>query len=142
MRDLPWSSIYQFLNWIGIPTIIGWFMYDRKRIRAEGRKGDAEADVAEGKAPLEIRTSSIVSLESEIVAITKSFESDRRIKEATLEYLKGELTDARAEIESKDALIDSLKKKVRTMMEEIDTMQHRLMTMEHELERAHRMGHD
>ena len=140
--DWDWGTISQVLNYIGFPAIITWFLYDRKRLRAEARKQDASATVAEGKAPNEIRTSSVVSLEAEIVALQKSFDADRRIKDATIDWLSDELDDARTELESKDALIDALKKQVRTLMGEADTIKRRLKEVERELNRARKMGHE
>ncbi len=138
---MDWGTVTQVVNYIGLPAIITWFLYDRRRIRNEGRQGDAAAAVAEGRVPSEVRTSSVVSLEAEIVALTKSFEADRVIKETTIKWQAAELADARNELTQKDDLIDALKKQVRTMMGEADTLQRRLQEVERELTRARNMGH-
>jgi chromosome segregation ATPase len=128
-----WPYLVQIINWLGIPAVIGWALYDRRRIRNENRIGGADANVAELTVPDRIKSSSIVTLEAELVAARKSFEADRAIKDETIRDLRQELTNARNEDDRKDQLIEDLLRKVRTQGRKLEELQRTQEQMEHEL---------
>lgn len=134
---MTWQEIadtgVRVLTVIGTPGIILWFLYDRHKIKTANRIANVNADEVEATLPDRMRSSSVVSLEAEIVALRNSFNTDRRIKDETIKWLTEQLGDARRDLAERDAVIDSLqdqltmlKEKMRVMTLDLNRVQSRL----------------
>lgn len=132
---MVWLDVLtRVLTVLGIPTVVGWALYDRKRIRNEGAKGAVEVEEAEETLPHRVRSSSVVTLEAEIMALSNSFDTDRRIKDETIAFLQAQLAEAREEIEARDEMIDSLQEQVRTLRANVNQVNRDLDRLQGELE--------
>ncbi len=120
------ETALQFLNWAGIPVVLGWALYDRRKLKNDN-------EIAEATAGDKVKTSSIVTLEAELVAARKSFDADRSIKDQTIEWLRDSLAEARVEDARKDELIEDLLRKVRTQGRRIEEMAREQVKLESEL---------
>ena len=131
------QSVLEWVNtaagWLGIPAIVTWFLYDRRRLRAQGRVEDVGADVVERTALDRVKTSSIVTLEAELVAARKSFDADRAIKDNTIQYLTKTVEEQRMEIDRKDEVIDRLMQQVRLLKDELVGVNDRINAVQPEL---------
>ena len=123
------QSVLEWVNtaagWLGIPAIVTWFLYDRRRLRAQGRVEDVALD--------RVKSSSIVTLEAELVAARKSFDADRAIKDNTIQYLTKTVEEQRMEIDRKDEVIDRLMQQVRLLKDELVGVNDRINAVQQEL---------
>lgn len=118
---------------VGLPGVVLWFLNDRRTGGALKRKAEAEASREEGVVVSDVRKSSVVSLEAEIAALSSSFETDRKIKQATIEWLTSQLTAERQNSALKDQRIRELEQKVNAMTSTIDTFREELTRVRDEL---------
>jgi len=135
-----WDQILRWGNWIGIPAVTTWWLYDRRKIRNQGRVGEAEADVAALTVKDKAKSSSIVTLEAELLAAQRSFDADRAVKDSTILWLQHQLEEARAEDERKETVIDKLQAQVRSMQARMDQMSRELTQLQKDLESARGTG--
>ena len=100
-----WEIVITGANVIGLPAVITWALYDRRRVRNEARKGELDTHEHEATLPNRVRSSSVVTLEAELLALQNSFNADRQIKDNTIQWLKDQLEEERDENARKDRLI-------------------------------------
>lgn len=126
-------GLQESLDWIiraivalGVPGVIGKFFYDRRRVRAGGRAEEARARIAELTADDKVVVSSVTTQEALRLALQKSFEADRAVKDDTIEFLGRQLASSRQrEVElntrmaEKDALIHQLQERVTQLQEQL-----------------------
>lgn len=129
-------EVLGWLNIIGLPTIIGWALYDRRRIRNAANKGQLENEELEQTLPNRVKSSSVVTLEAEILALSRTFEMDREAKERTIAFLQEQLAEARADLLERDRAIDSLQEKVARLQQQISQITGELTAVQKELEDA------
>lgn len=79
----------------GVPTLVVYFVKEKRRRNAEDRVIEADADVAEAAVLYRNRNTSITSLEAEIAALQRTFDADRATKQATIDWLNGQLVEER-----------------------------------------------
>lgn len=129
-------EVLGWLNIIGLPTIIGWALYDRRRVRNAANKGQLENEELEQTLPNRVKSSSVVTLEAEILALSRTFEMDREAKERTIAFLQEQLAEARADLLERDKAIDSLQEKVGRLQKQISQITGELSAVQRELEDA------
>lgn len=118
------------LTIIGMPSVVAWALYDRRRVRNEANRGELEVKEQETTLPNRVRSSSVVTLEAEIMALSNSFDTDRRIKDATIAFLQDQLQEARAEITARDQLIDALQ-------DQVEGLKRNVVKVTRDLDRLH-----
>jgi septal ring factor EnvC (AmiA/AmiB activator) len=126
------------LNVIGMPTVIAWALYDRRRIRNEGKQGELEVQEAEATLPNRVKTSSVVTLEAELLALSRTFEMDREAKERTIAFQAQQLSEARRDIAEREAVIDSLREKVAGLQRQVNAVTSELADVHRQLDRVTR----
>lgn len=136
-----WEVILTVGNWLAIPSVVAWVLYDRRRIDNEARQGHADAEVAEKIAPDRIKSSSIMTLEAEILALQQSFNADRKIKDDTIRWLKEQLEEARLENMEKDRLIDKMQEQVSELKTQVRNLSGHLDRVQKDLDRVRSIGH-
>jgi septal ring factor EnvC (AmiA/AmiB activator) len=97
---------------VGLPGVLVYLFFYRRRVRAAGRGMEAQAEVAEQTVPIAIKTSSVTQLEAELAALAASFREDRQIKGDTIEWLSQQLKAERDSSGEKDDKIRELERKV------------------------------
>lgn len=130
------KAILEVLNIVGIPAIITWALYDRRRIRNEGNKGELDVEEQEATLPDRVRSSSIVTLEAELLALSRTFEMDREAKERTIAFQAQQLAEARADLEERDKVIDGLRDKVASLQRQVTAVTRELAEVHGELDRV------
>lgn len=137
---MDWKEIADWvarvLALVGLPGVVTWFLYDRRRVHNEDKQGELAVDEAEATLPNRVRSSSVVTLEAEIMALSNSFDTDRRIKDETIQYLRDELGVARAEIAERDRLIDSLQEQLNDLKRKVSMLTRDLDRVQQELDSA------
>ena len=131
----PIKELLAILNVIGLPTVIAWALYDRRRIRNEGKQGELQVQEAEATLPNRVKTSSVVTLEAELLALSRTFEMDREAKERTIAFYAQQLAEARRDIEERDAVIDSLREKVVGLQRQVNAVTTELADVHRQLDR-------
>lgn len=111
--------IVRILAIVGLPSVTAWFLYDRRRIRNQNLE-------QEETMPNRVRSSSVVTLEAEIMALSRSFDTDRRIKDETIQFLQEQLDERDKLIDSLQAQLGSLRRKVATVTRDLESVQHEL----------------
>ena len=130
-----WPTVITIANVIGLPAVITWALYDRRRVRNEARQGELVGDEQEATLPNRIRSSSVVTLEAEILALQNTFNADRQIKDHTIQWLKEQLEEEREENRKKDRLIDELQDKVRDLTRRVAALVNDLDRVQQDLDR-------
>lgn len=110
VEGLDW--VWKIVNVIGLPGVITWALYDRRKLKNQARKDEIQIEVDEANAPNKVKTSSIVTLEAELMALSRTFEMDREAKERTIKWLTDQNRALRQEIEERDTLIDKLQENI------------------------------
>lgn len=122
-------------NVIGLPAVITWALYDRRRVRNEAREGELTTEEQEATLPNRVRSSSVVTLEAELLALQNSFNADRQIKDNTIKWLTEQLEAERQENVKKDQLIDQLQAKVRELTGQVANVVSDLNRVQRDLDR-------
>lgn len=112
---------------LGIPGLITKYLFDERRRKRNKQVEEAEGLVAAGTAGDKIKTSSVTAAEAQLVALTKAFDEERRIKDGTISFLTTQLSSARTYSESRDLVINELRS-------EIDLLRTRLTEVAHKLD--------
>jgi septal ring factor EnvC (AmiA/AmiB activator) len=128
--------IFGWLNVIGLPAVISWALYDRRKIRNANDKSGLQNKEMEETLPNRVKTSSVVTLEAEILALSRTFEMDREAKERTINFLQGQLAEARNDVIERDKVIDSLQSKVAMLQKQVNQINRELHVVQQELEDA------
>lgn len=123
----------------GVPGLIIYFVRDRRQKNAEDRIVEAHASVAEHDVLAHSRNTSVVSIESEIAAMQRTFEDDRKIKQATIDWLTMQLQAERNEAARREERhqeeISQLEDKVRTLQKALGSVSTQLETVTADLRR-------
>lgn len=122
---------------LGLPGILAYAVKQRRKDQAEARAMEAEADVAEGQVQPKVKTTSIVSLEAEIAALSKTFQEDRRLKEQTIDWLSRQLDAERAASARKDLRIRELEEKVQALQTRVAEVSDELARVSEDLKSLH-----
>lgn len=118
--DWTWIDVLlRVITVLGLPTIGLWFLRERRRQHATDRQAEADADVTEAEVPMRVRSTSVITLESELAALSKTFQDDRALKESTIAWLKEQLEEERAASAAKDQRIHDLEGKVKSLQERV-----------------------
>lgn len=123
--------VVRLLTILGFPTVVAWFLYDRRRLRAQNSETEATA-------PNRVRSSSVISLEGEIMALSNSFDTDRHVKEETISFLQQQLDEARDSIAERDRLIDDLQTQMSALKVKVRIVTRDLELIQAELDAMHR----
>lgn len=133
-------EILGWLNVIGLPAVITWALYDRRKIRNAGDKGALENEELAETMPNRVKSSSVVTLEAEILALSRTFEMDREAKERTIKFLQQQLTEAREDVLERDLLIDALQEKVAALQRQVNMINTELVEVQQKLAEARSNG--
>lgn len=140
--DWGWFDVVlKFLTLVGLPSVIGWLLRERRRQRATDRQAEAAADISEAEVPLRVRSSSVVTLESEIAALSKTFQDDRALKEQTIQWLREQLEAERMTSAAKDRRIRELEEKVQQLQARVAEVSEELARVSDDLAALHNDGH-
>lgn len=112
---------------VGLPSVTTWFLRERRKLRNQNLETEATM-------PNRVRTSSVVTLEAEIMALSNSFDTDRRIKDETIAFLTAQLEEAREDITERDCKIDSLQAQVLALKRDAEAVTRRLVALQGELD--------
>jgi len=122
---------------VGLPSVIIYLMYYRRRIKNQ-------AVLQEGRIPIQIKSSSVTQLESELAALAATFETDRRLKGETIDWLTGQLENDRQLLAqerlasaAKDQRITELSDTVRELQSRVVDLVDDLGALERKLQEFH-----
>lgn len=120
------KEVFGWLNIIGIPAIVTWVLYDRRRVRNQADRGQLENEELEQTLPDRVKSSSLITLEAELISLQKTFTADRELKENTIQWLSSQLAEARADILERDKLIDRLQEQLNILRTQMEDLQREL----------------
>jgi chromosome segregation ATPase len=128
----------------GIPGIITYLVKERRKNNANARVAEADADKAEADAdfdeadlPNKVRSSSIVTLESEMAAMQRTFDRDRKVTRETIQWLEEQLRNERRASARKDDRIRELEEKVQELQRRVAGLSQDLARVSEELASLH-----
>ena len=107
---------------IGFPSLLGKYIYDsvkNRPTRAARRQARLDAQIAAATADDKIRSSSVTSVEAQMVAMAKGFDQERQSKDRTIAFQEGQITTLRAENADKDQVIRELKATVEDLQRQL-----------------------
>lgn len=114
-----WPHASQWIAGVGIPAVLAWFGRQQWKSASARRAARAADGVEEATAPDKIKTSSVTALESQMMAMDRTFGLERASYERRIGFLEHELTDRDVQIEQKD-------RRLREALEKIDELQRQL----------------
>jgi peptidoglycan hydrolase CwlO-like protein len=124
--------ILRFLAVFGIPAILMFWLRDRRRVSNLATK-------EEKQLPYEVRATAATTLDAELAALTKSFNTDREIKDRTITELKKALEEKEVKILEQSKRIEELQKKVDELQKRVYELQEALAEVSRELAAMHDM---
>lgn len=111
---------------IGLIAKYGYDLLKARKSRAKKRIETAEADVEEAVRKDKIKSSSITTLENQMVAERNSWASERDAKDRTIEFLREENENLRHEVRDKNkkltealATIDELRQRLDELADDV-----------------------
>jgi hypothetical protein len=122
---------------VGVPSAAIKYILDWKRNRAKARSEDAQADVDQATVPDKLRSSSVVTMEAERLALTESFRADREIKDQTIAFLRLQIDAAQIREAEKDAKILTLQHRVEELLSVVRQQVEELSAMADQLRDLH-----
>lgn len=131
------DNVLRVLTAIGLPAVILWFLRERRNQAANDREAEAQADVSEAEVPLRVRSSSVVTLEAEIAALSRTFQDDRKLKQDTIDWLTAQLDAERRANVAKDRRIRELEAKFQGLQTRFDEVSEDLKRVSHDLRSLH-----
>jgi chromosome segregation ATPase len=136
MRDV-YDFVLSVLGAIGLPGIIIFWIRDHRRYRNLSFK-------EEQQTPYEVRTTAAGTLDAEVVALQKSFNTDRGVKDRTISDLILSLSERDSQIAEKDkkiqeqnVKIEELQARVSELQRKVNELQDALSELSNELAGLH-----
>lgn len=140
------------IQWIlngAVPLALVKVLFDRRRNRAAARTTEAAADVDKATVPDKVASSSRVTLEGELAALSKTFRDDRAMKEETIAWQTQQIKEMRSahaqevaefarQVTERDERIRELEAKVRGLQQRVSDMNDELESMAQDLAQMHR----
>ncbi|WP_030526596.1 hypothetical protein [Phycicoccus jejuensis] len=122
---------------VGLPGVAIYYVRDRRQKNAEARRAEAAADLDEQTTPDRAKTSSIATIEAEMVAMQRAFETSRAADAQTIARLEGSLEAERKASDAKDRRIGDLESKVAELKTRLAELSDELAHVSDELRLLH-----
>ena len=122
-------TIHDIGDWVvkalaGLPVgLIAKYAFDvvkSRKTRGARRIEDADADVEEAVRQDKIKSSSITTLEAQMVAERNSWASERDAKDRTIDFLREQNGNLQHELRDRDAVISDLRGKLADLQRQLD----------------------
>jgi chromosome segregation ATPase len=104
---------------LGLPTIIIFWFKDRRRIKNDAKK-------QEQQLPLEVRATAATTMDAEVLALTKAFQTARDTLDRTIADQARMIAAQAAELEAKYLEIEGLRKRVRELQDKLELMRRQM----------------
>lgn len=125
---------------VGLPAVLIYLLYYRRKVTIENRSLGARAAVDEATIPVAIKSSSVTQLEAELAALATSFETDRKIKGDTIDWLQRQLEEERAAnreaLRAKDDKIRELEETIASLQGKVTSLQTNVHDLNDELQKV------
>ena len=122
---------------VGLPGVVIYLLRYKRPETAAARLTEAEADVDERTIADKVRTSSIATIEAEMAAMQRAFETSRAADASTIARLRNDLDAERQSSEQKDRRIRELESKVLALQTRVSEVSDELARVSDELRSLH-----
>lgn len=116
------AAASQWITGVGVPALAAWFARQKWKDRNERARDRVGAVVEVATAPDKIVTSSVVAVESRMVAMVRAWDSERNALQGTIDHQGRQLIDERAYSASRDELIAELRAELEHVRKQLDEL--------------------